>query len=63
MTEEPFVVGQRQTHRGVGIKQWRLVARNLPFSVSFDEIFGCDEHFGKFLDILRNFCERLGTEK
>lgn len=25
----------RQNHRGVGIKAWRLIVRNLPYKVSY----------------------------
>ncbi|KAH7722770.1 Protein RBM-28 [Aphelenchoides avenae] len=49
MTENFAFNANRQTHRGVGIKQWRLVARNLPFATKKEEL---EEFFGNHGHVL-----------
>lgn len=50
MTEP--VAGTRVTHRGPGIKHWRLIVRNLPFDTSKEDIEQWAGKFGKITEIV-----------
>lgn len=52
----PVPPAARSTHRGVGLKSWRLIARNLPFDTHEGELREKAEPHGHLLEVVLPKC-------